>query len=433
MEDSPLKFDKTGTIVIGCDKYTETVVIPQSVTCIDDKAFRSCYYLSSIVIPEGVTRIGQAAFAYCRSLGSITIPSSVCEFGMDSFVGCSNLQRITVSVNHPTIKDIDGVLFTKQGNTLLIYPEGKKDIHYDIPDGVKIIETHSFRNAKFLSTITVAESVTLIGYNSFSNCESLSSIEIPSSVKKIYPGAFEDCTSLTSIVISKNVSKISASLFQGCSSLSAIFIPIKAKSIEPYSFCGCSSLTSIYIPSRVDNIGTQAFDGCSSLSSISIPENVTKIGKSAFIRCSSLSSIYVDRKNPYFTSFLGVLYNKDRTTLIAYPGGKQSTSFMTHPETKCIGEEAFSENQYLRVLYISSEVKKIGAYAFAGCTNLEEIHIRVDSPASISIDSKAFFGIENCTLFVLKGSYDAYYEDECFSMFKERIIEETRSEGLKGF
>ena len=68
-----------------------SVVIPEGVTEIGERAFEGCKALASVAIPEGVTEIGERAFEGCKALASVTIPASVTEIGQEAFSGCTSL------------------------------------------------------------------------------------------------------------------------------------------------------------------------------------------------------------------------------------------------------------------------------------------------------------------------------------------------------
>ena len=121
-------------------------------------------------------------------------------------------------------------------------------------------------------------------------------------------------------------------------------------SIGESAFYLCTSLTSITIPDGVTSIGYGAFVRCSNLTSITIGNGVTSIGESAFERCSSLTTIEVGAGNVNYTDVNGVLFNKGKTTLVAYPADKTGTNYT-----------------------IPDSVTSIGAYAFADCSNLTSI------------------------------------------------------------
>ena len=120
----------------------------------------------------------------------------------------------------------------------------------------------------------------------------------------------------------KPVATIDGYAFFGCSSLSDITIGISVTSIGDGAFSGCSSLSDITIPDGVTSIGAVAFRDCSNLTSITIPNGVTSIGDGAFSGCESLTTIEVGAGNMNFTGINGVLFNAEKTVLVAYPAGK---------------------------------------------------------------------------------------------------------------
>ena len=80
--------------IVGFKGGVTSVVIPEIVTAIANKAFYSCTSLTSVTIPESVKSIGIWAFSYCTSLTSVTIPESMKSIGDYAFHGCTALENI---------------------------------------------------------------------------------------------------------------------------------------------------------------------------------------------------------------------------------------------------------------------------------------------------------------------------------------------------
>jgi hypothetical protein len=117
------------------------------------------------------------------------------------------------------------------------------------------------------------------------------------------------------------------------------------------------------------------------LTSIVIPNSVTSIGYRVFIECTNLTSITVDNANANYSSLDGVLFNKNKTTLILFPGGKGG-SYTTIPNSvTSIGGYAFIGCTNLTSVVIPNSVTSIGDNAFRECTNLTSIAI----PNSVTI------------------------------------------------
>ena len=218
--------------------------------------------------------------------------------------------------------------------------------------------------------------VTSIGSRAFYDCRALTSAIIPAGVTSIGDYAFRGCSSLTSVTIPDGVTNIGNAAFSGCSSLTSVTIPEGVTSIGDSAFYGCSSLTSATIPKSVTSIGNEAFSGCSALTSVTIPESVTSIGWYAFNGCSNLVSITVDENNAKYSSDeRGVLFNKDKTTLIRYPAGNTATSYEIPSSVTSIERYAFSGCSSLTSVTISEGVTSIGSCAFEYCSSLTSVTI----------------------------------------------------------
>jgi hypothetical protein len=197
--------------------------------------------------------------------------------------------------------------------------------------------------------------------------------------------AFYNNKLITSITIPEGVTSIGSSAFNSCSSLVSIEIPAGVTSIGSSAFSGCSNLVSIEIPAGVTSIGNSAFYSSTNLINIEIPASVTSIGSGAFINCGSLVNIIVAENNTSYSSNSGILYNKDKTILIAYPSAKGDVTIPAGVTS--IHDSAFSYCTSLTSVIIPLGVTSIGAAAFQQCSSLISIKI----PAGVtSIGSGAF-------------------------------------------
>jgi len=159
---------------------------------------------TNVTIPSNVTVIGMTAFFGKSNITNISIPASVDSVSSLAFQGCSNLTSITVNTQNKFFSSVDGVLFNKDITALVIYPAGKRERTYTIPEGITSIGANAFEGCTSLTSITIPTSVTSIGTRAFGSCIGLTNITIPSSVTSIGSGAFRLCSNLRTVVISRN-------------------------------------------------------------------------------------------------------------------------------------------------------------------------------------------------------------------------------------
>ena len=314
-------------------------------------------------IRKGVEVIGNSAFLFCSSLTSINIPSSVTNIGDLAFEGCSSLISVNISNSVTNIGDL------------------------------------AFCLCSSLISINISNSVKNIGNGAFSECKSLSKINIPSSVVNMNGNPFCDWNGdlhneSKAFVYEHQVlfNKDKTTLIAYRSKDTNYIIPNGVTHIGDEAFSGCESLTSINIPNSVTNIGNCAFYGCGFLKSINILDSVTNIGDRAFSFCRSLTNINIPSSvvnmngNPFcdwdgdlhneskaFVYEHQVLFNKDKTSLIAYRS-KEKNYIIPNSVTN-IGNRAFRGCKSLTKINIPDGVTHIGDEAFSWCESLTKINI----------------------------------------------------------
>jgi hypothetical protein len=186
--------------------------------------------------------------------------------------------------------------------------------------------------------------------------------------------------------IGSGVATIPASAFEDCVNLTSAAIQTGVTAISQFAFYDCTSLERIDIPIGLDKIGV--VDGYDIVN----PDK-------AFINCNKLEAIDVDSDNTAYKSEDGVLFNKDKTLLLIYPGGKKDTHY-TVP-AGVIYLYSFSSNKYLESVTMADSVGTIGLNAFDYCTALYEVNFR---SGLTSISTGAFRACNSLKTLVLPDS-----------------------------
>lgn len=286
----------------------QTILLPKSVTSIDDRAFSSCHSLNKVVIYENsVKTIGMAAFEYCSSLADIVLPEGVTTIARSAFWGCSSLSRIDLpegvtTIGHSAFYGCEKLSSVKLPNSLttiegfaFYFCTSLRSV--TIPNSVNTVDApfygcsslsdikvpdYLYETSIFSGTgitdITVPEGTTVVG--SFADCTKLASITFPEGIKALTD--FSGCSSLRAIDIPDGVSVIGSALFRGCVNLTKVTIPNSVVSLEWFAFSDCSSLTRITIPNHIATISSGAFSGCSLLTNVTLGSGVASIEDIAF-------------------------------------------------------------------------------------------------------------------------------------------------------
>jgi hypothetical protein len=200
--------------------------------------------------------------------------------------------------------------------------------------------------------------------------------------------------------------------------ISNVVIEDGVTTIGDLAFADCGKLISITIPKSIISIGKAAFHGCTNLTSITIPSYVMSIKEQAFEACTRLMSIMVAMDNASYSSESGVLFNKNKTTLILYPHGKQVASYTIPSSVMSIEKKAFFHNAGLTSVTIPSNTTSIGEHTFDGCIGLTSITVKNPIPPKMGYATFQGVNKTRACLYVPKNNIKNYRMASGWKEFK---------------
>lgn len=245
-------------------------------------------------------------FASAHGYSSIRLSKNIKRF--DAVCVAETIESIFVDYDNNYFFAKDGILYSKDGKTLVSFPPAKKGFDISCLDGIEIVGDGAFSCCDCIRVITIPDSIIRIGDFAFANCERLDTVYIPDSVVKVGKAVFA-FSSLKSVRLPNSIKSLEASFsydaegegfFQSCP-LNSIIIPDGVEEIGHLAFCFCEELNEIYIPKSVKNINPTAFDGC------------VKITK-----------IVVDKESGYFYMTDDGLYDYTDSLMFKYNNGDRS-------------------------------------------------------------------------------------------------------------
>ena len=337
----------------------------------DNGIFVGCNNLKNITFEEGTTRIANSLFANCAGIEQMTIPATVTEIQQEAFYGCKNLQRIIIP---NSVTNIGSNAFA--ADSLL------KEVI--IPDSVTKIDNNAFAGCSNLERVILSKNITSIGEHAFNNCSALTSIEIPKSLEKtgtsVYGkadnGIFVGCNNLKNITFEEGTTRIANSLFANCAGIEQMTIPATVTEIQQEAFYGCKNLQRIIIPNSVTSIGSNAFAADNSLKEVMLPNSITDMGTYIFSGCTSLQKVHIPEGRKNITE--GTFQNCTSLQSIELPDGLQyirkyafkgsGLTEITIPDSVIeIEDSAFRECANLSKVTLGERVKTLGQYTFYKC------------------------------------------------------------------
>lgn len=308
-----------------------------------------------VIVPENIVRLGDQAFYSCTNLYQIKLHDKIQRIGKQAFE--------KTEIYEDADNWSDGVLYI--GDTLIKADPNVISESYQIKAGTR-----------------------LIADGAFENCENLAAIELPDTVEYIGADAFSGTSLMNNKVNwANNALIIDHVLIAVDKEYNGVFsVPDGIRTIADCAF-EHAKVTEVTTPDTLRYIGHNAFWDCQELVSISLGESVETLGCGPFRMCNKLETITVHEDNENFAVSDGVLYNHHLSSVVKCPQMIQGRVVLPYT------------------------IKKINAYAFEWCTEMESIEI---PEGCVFIGNSAFSTCENLSDVVLPETLE-YIDTSAFS------------------
>ena len=354
--------------------------------------------ITKVVVSENVTSIGDFAFNGLTAVSEYDIGanvSTISQWALDT--SAAKVFKLNGNPNFKT--DVDGVLFSGDGKTLIAYPGGSAERdEYTVPSAVTAIADGAFVGCP-IKKLTIGNNVETVLPSWSFNGGVLEELDVNCPFGQ---STFAQITTLKKVTLGGSITEIPEKAFLNCTELQTVSIPSGLTKIGSQAFFGCSSLQNVTLPASLKEIGYQAFRDCDALTSITFPDSLEKVGDQAFFittngtngeHTGSLTTVTFGTKVPTFLNANGEPSNypqlftgqnqlktvdMSRCTDTVISAGLFSG--LTALETIIfptglteIGDRAFTNCSGLKSLEFPDSLTKIGESAFSGCTGLTYI------------------------------------------------------------
>ena len=419
----PFKVTRIGVEAFRENGKITDITLPDTIKYIGNRAF---YYVSSkksitvpksleeigicalmspgltfvnLDLPSGLKKINALAFDDVTVLTKkVTIPASVSSLGDDGGMFRCGIERFEVASGNTNYKSVEGVLFSKNGEILVEYPDANTRKSYTVPSGVKTIYSRAFLGCKNLEEIILPDTINSIGSYEFRNATSLNLLDIKATTPpKLYADALygfnshcivrvpEGCATnyktaeVWKTIASRIIDKINPEFSVG--NINYKVLSLIDRTVEVAKNPNASG--AITIPSNVSylgfqfavvGIGAEAFHD-SKITSISLPNTIKSVGRYAFCELSISMSLPSSLEKVGYYAFENNIFED-----LNLPSGLKEIGGAAFTFTKVKSE---------RVTIPSSVTSIIAGNVFYAA-GIKEIKVSDNNPAYKSINGVLF-------------------------------------------
>lgn len=299
-----------------------------------------------------VTAIGETAFQSRISLMQVIIPATVKTINPRAFLGARKLTTITVSANNQYYKSVDGILYSRDGTTLVFCPQKNFSSSFTVPSGVKKIGDYAFYGQadEGISGITFPEGLEEIGNRAFYGMSnsSFTSLSFPDSLKKIGDYAFAYVASSSEGLIQQ------------------ITWGTGLEEIGYAAFFGQYFKGTLTLPEGLKKIGERAFSNCSAIERLVLPSTIEYLAPGFAAYAQGIGEIKIaGDENANYKVVDNTLYTKDGSILVYSPANRVDLSEITVPAgVTQIADYAFYCNKFVRSIVLPNSVTSLGKESF---------------------------------------------------------------------
>lgn len=403
------------------------VVIPESITRINDYSFKGWYFIKNITL-NNVTEIGTGAFEGCTALVEVSFPKTVEYIAENAFDSCEAL----VKLNYPDVETFCKSEFMPGATeTRKVYFNGELPEVIEIPETISELRPFAFMYFTSLKKVVLPKSIGVIGEYAFAFCSNLEEVVISGEISEVGLDAFIECNSLKSVsvenldsfcwilfnsekanplYIAKNLycngelvtevtfpedlPEVIPYTFSGYDKLEKVTLSDSVKLVNDYSFADCTSLREVDFGDGVEEIGDFAFQN-TALTKLEIPESIKKIANSSFFGCDSLTGIYITDLSKWcnvafdYVSGLNISSNPLASAKNLYLNGELVEDLVIPQDVTKINCATFMGSS-IKTVTIHDGVTHIQPAAFSGCSELEEVDM------GESVTNISFYAFSGC-------------------------------------
>ena len=336
--DIPAGVTYLGDYALFCCPNLVSVTLPAGIMEIGTSVFDQTWP-SKLAVPVSVKTVGSKAFAY-GTTDEIIFTGNAPAFAEDAFHNRTTIVRYPenndtwenvikknfsgniiwltpdqalpeVDLGSPIYKAASGtwgsnITWTLKDNGVLTISGSGAMVHFrDVPNSGFNYPWNAYSDS--ITEVIICEGITELNQNAFSDMKYVTKVTLPDSLTNMSTGVFGGCVSLKNVVLGSGVTEIGEGTFMKCTALEKIEIPSNVRMIGGHAFDGCKNLKNVTISEGVTVIWKQAFRGCTSLISIDLPDSLGSIGISAFESCTGLKEITLPAN--LWTMYHHVFYN----------------------------------------------------------------------------------------------------------------------------